>query len=125
MSARRAARPSRRARSPWAGLVRRNANPAWREAPSFGRGRSHGAGKGIPPLCGDSLSLRPVLFKQCETSRLLSRPRRHRKHKGKGRDGFSWRDYRDLVVRARIQLGAPIVLIWDNLNVHRATGRRE
>ncbi|MFC8666893.1 transposase [Streptomyces sp. NPDC057199] len=34
-------------------------------------------------------------------------------------------DYRDLVVRAHIQLGAPIVLIWDNLNTHRAAGMRE
>jgi hypothetical protein len=52
-------------------------------------------------------------YQQGETSRLIYRPRRHRKHKGKGRDSFSWRDYRDLVVRAHIQLGAPIVPIWD------------
>lgn len=47
-----------------------------------------------------------------ESSRLIYRPRRHRKHKGKGRDTFAWSDYRDLVVRAHIQLQAPIVLIW-------------
>jgi hypothetical protein len=28
-------------------------------------------------------------------------------------------DYRDLAVRAHLQLGAPIVLVWDNLNTHR------
>lgn len=32
---------------------------------------------------------------------------------------------RDLVVRAHIQPGAPIVLIWDNLNTHRVAGMRE
>lgn len=64
-------------------------------------------------------------YKHGETSRLIYRPRRHRKHKGKGHDSFSWRDYRDLVVRAHIQLGAPIVLVWDNLNIHRAAGMRE
>ncbi|SOF02084.1 Transposase [Streptomyces sp. OV198] len=64
-------------------------------------------------------------YKPGETSRLIYRPRRHRKHKGKGRDTFAWSDYRDLVVRAHIQLGTPIVLIWDNLNTHRAAGMRE
>ncbi len=64
-------------------------------------------------------------YRQGEASRLIYRPHRHRKHKGTGRDSFSWRDYRDMVVRAYIQLKAPIVLIWDNLNVHRAAGMRE
>lgn len=27
--------------------------------------------------------------------------------------GTSWRDYRDLLVRAHIQLGGPIVVVWD------------
>lgn len=64
-------------------------------------------------------------YKPGETSRLIYRPRRHRKHKGKGRDTFAWSDYRDLVVRAHIQLQAPIVLIWDDLDTHRAAGMRE
>ena len=63
-------------------------------------------------------------YKPGERSRLIYRPRRHRIHKG-GRKSFSWQDYRDLVVRAHIQLGAPIVVIWDNLNTHRAAGMRE
>ncbi len=58
-----------------------------------------------------------------ETSRLIYRPRRHRKHRGC--DTFAWSDYRDLVVRAHVQLQAPIVLIRDNLNTHRAAGMRE
>ncbi|MFC7266593.1 hypothetical protein ACFQX5_47385, partial [Streptomyces lutosisoli] len=41
------------------------------------------------------------------------RPYRHRKYPGPGRKSFAWSDYRDLVVRAHLQLGAPIVLIWD------------
>ncbi len=60
-----------------------------------------------------------------ETSRLIYRPRRHPKHRGKGRNSFAWSDYRDLVVRRHIQLGTPIVLIWDNLNTHRTAGMRE
>jgi putative transposase len=41
--------------------------------------------------------------------------------------GFSWRDCRDLVVRSTSSSASPspIVLIWDNLNVHRAAGMRE
>lgn len=65
-------------------------------------------------------------YKPGENSRLIFRPRRHRKHKGKGgRDTFAWSDYRDLVVRAHLQLQVPIVLIWDNLNTHRAARMRD
>ena len=42
-----------------------------------------------------------------------------------GRKSFSWRDYRDLLIAAHQQLGGPIVLVWDNLNVHKAAGLRE
>jgi hypothetical protein len=42
-----------------------------------------------------------------------------------GRKSFSWRDYRDLLTAAHQQLGGPIVLVWDNLNVHKAAGLRE
>ncbi|WP_406179031.1 transposase [Streptomyces sp. NBC_01006] len=40
------------------------------------------------------------------------RPRR-------GRKSFAWTEYRDLLVAAHQQLDGPIVLIWDNLNVHK------
>ncbi|MEU9143983.1 transposase [Streptomyces sp. NPDC048349] len=33
-------------------------------------------------------------------------------------------DYRDLAVRAHIQLGGPIVLVWDDLNTHLAAGMK-
>ncbi len=42
-----------------------------------------------------------------------------------GSNSFAWSGYRDLVVRAHIQLNAPIVLVWDNLNTHLAAGMRE
>jgi putative transposase len=64
-------------------------------------------------------------YRPGDSSRLIYRPRQHRKHRGAGRNSFSWTDYRDLVVRAHIQLKAPIVLIWDNLNTHRTAGMRE
>ncbi|MFF7888650.1 transposase [Streptomyces sp. NPDC020794] len=64
-------------------------------------------------------------YRPGEVSRLIYRPRRHRRHRGKGRDTFAWSDYRDLVVRAHIQLKAPIVLVWDNLSTRRAAGMRD
>ncbi len=64
-------------------------------------------------------------YRPGEPSRLIFRPRRHRKHRGTGRNSFAWTDYRDLIVRAHIQLQVPIVLIWDNFNTHRAAGMRK
>ncbi|MFJ8804123.1 transposase [Streptomyces sp. NPDC102487] len=64
-------------------------------------------------------------YKPGTTSRLIYRPYRHRKQPGQGRKSFAWTDYRDLLVRAHLQLGAPIVLIWDNLNTHRTAGMRQ
>ena len=63
-------------------------------------------------------------YRPGEPSRLIFRPRRHRKHRGKGRDTFAWSDYRDLVVRAHLQLKAPIVLIWDCENDGAPLGPR-
>ncbi|MFE1362900.1 hypothetical protein ACFW84_01475 [Streptomyces anulatus] len=56
-------------------------------------------------------------------SRLIYRPRRDDGRRD-GRKSFSWRDYRDLLIAAHQQLGGPIVLIRDNLNVHKAAGLR-
>jgi transposase len=64
-------------------------------------------------------------YRPGEPSRLIYRPRRHHKYRGVGRNSFAWTDYRDLIVRAHIQLKAPIVLIWDNLNTHRTVGMRQ
>jgi transposase len=34
--------------------------------------------------------------------------------------GFSWADYRDLIIVTHRQLAAPLVWVWDNLNIHLA-----
>ncbi|MEU2871952.1 transposase [Streptomyces olivoreticuli] len=57
-------------------------------------------------------------YKQGERSRLIFRPKRHIDHKRGGRRSFTWTDYRDLLTAAHQQLGTPLVLVWDNLNVH-------
>lgn len=51
-------------------------------------------------------------YKPGEKSRLIHRPRHHLLRKG-ARKSFAWKDYRDLLVRAHIQLGGPIVVVWD------------
>ncbi|WP_455583808.1 IS630 family transposase [Kitasatospora cineracea] len=63
-------------------------------------------------------------FKPGERSRLIYAVREYRGRKNEPK-GFGWRDFRDLIVRARIQLGGPIVLVWDNLRLHLAVGVRE
>ncbi|WSP95846.1 transposase [Streptomyces sp. NBC_01233] len=58
-------------------------------------------------------------YKPGERSRLIYRPKRHTDHKSGGRKSFAWTEYRDLLIAAHQQLDGPIVLIWDNLNVHK------
>jgi transposase len=57
-------------------------------------------------------------YRPGERSRLIFRPKRHADHKRGGRRSFTWIDYRDLLTDAHQQLGAPLVLVWDSLNVH-------
>ncbi|MCZ2525928.1 transposase [Streptomyces sp. HB2AG] len=64
-------------------------------------------------------------YKQGERSRLVCRPRRHLDHKRGGRRSFTWTDYRDLLIAARHRLGGPLVLVWENLNVHRDARLRD
>ncbi|UXY34275.1 transposase [Streptomyces albidocamelliae] len=63
-------------------------------------------------------------YKLGHRSRLIYRPR-HDAGRRDGRKSFSWRDYRDLLIAAHQQLGGPIVLVWDNLNVHKAADLQE
>ena len=49
--------------------------------------------------------------------RLFYRIRVHRRRRGERRS-FSEDDYAALIAAAHAQLHAPIILIWDNLNVH-------
>ena len=42
-------------------------------------------------------------------------------HRRKGEPkGFSWQDYRDLIIVTDRQLAAPLIWCWDNLNIHLA-----
>ena len=43
----------------------------------------------------------------------------HRRRKGEPK-GFTWQDYRDLILAAHHGLSAPLVWVWDNLNIHLA-----
>ncbi|WP_420712620.1 IS630 family transposase [Streptomyces sp. PsTaAH-124] len=63
-------------------------------------------------------------YKPGHRSRLIYRPRRDGGQRD-GRKSFSWCDYRDLLTAAHQQLGGPIVLVRDNLNVHKAADLRE
>ncbi|UGQ15320.1 transposase [Yinghuangia sp. ASG 101] len=58
-------------------------------------------------------------YRHGEPSRLIYRRKRHEDHKRGGRRSFTWTEYRDLLTAAHRQLDGPIVLIWDNLNVHK------
>ncbi len=65
-----------------------------------------------------------VCYKRGERSRLIYAVREYHGRKDEPK-GFGWRDLRDLLVRARIQLGGPIVLVWDNVRLHLTAGMRE
>ncbi|MHB6910204.1 hypothetical protein [Streptomyces sp. CB02959] len=54
-----------------------------------------------------------------ERSRLIYRPERRTDHKRGSRRSFAWTEDRDLLNAAHHQLGGPIALVWDNLNVHK------
>jgi hypothetical protein len=50
-------------------------------------------------------------YKHGERSRLIYRPKRHADHKRGGRRSLTWTEYRNLLIAAHRQLGAPIVLV--------------
>ncbi|WP_334029486.1 transposase [Nocardia terpenica] len=57
-------------------------------------------------------------YKPGQRSRLIYRPERHAGTKATVRRSFAWTEYRDLLIAAHHQLDGPLVLVWDNLNVH-------
>ncbi|MDQ1304465.1 MAG: hypothetical protein QG671_292 [Actinomycetota bacterium] len=59
-----------------------------------------------------------VCYRPGDRSRLIYRIRIWRGRKGESKS-LTWTDYRDLLVAAHQQLGGPIVLVWDNLSVHK------
>ncbi len=42
-----------------------------------------------------------------------------------GRQGFSWKDLRDLLTAAHTQLRGSIVLVWDNVGIHVSRAMRD
>ncbi|WP_370146524.1 transposase [Kitasatospora sp. GAS206B] len=52
-------------------------------------------------------------YKPGQRSRMFYSFHVHRGRKGE-KKGLTWQDYPDLLIRAHIQLGGPIVLVWDN-----------
>jgi transposase len=65
-----------------------------------------------------------VCFKPGRRSRLIYAIREFRGRKDEPK-GFGWRDFRDLVVRARVQLGGPIVLVRDNVRLPLTAGMKK
>ncbi|MFD7735871.1 transposase [Kitasatospora phosalacinea] len=80
--------------------------------------RVRGRGSGRVSMAG------MACYKPGERSRLIYAIREYRGRKGEPK-GFGWRDFRALIVRARVQLGGPIVLVWDNVRLHLTAGMRE
>lgn len=65
-----------------------------------------------------------VCYKPGQRSRLIYRLHVDRGRRGERRS-FDWTDYRDLIIAAHQQLAGPIVLVWDNLNLHLVPQMRE
>jgi hypothetical protein len=73
--------------------------------------RVRGGGRGWVSVAG------VLCVKPGARAHLLYRLRLWRGRAGERR-GFTRTDYRDLMVWTHLQLGAPLVWVWDNLNVH-------
>lgn len=80
--------------------------------------RVRGRGSGRVSMAG------MVCYQTERRSRMFYAVREYRGRVGQP-NGFGWRDLRDLVVRARIQLGGPIVLVWDTVRLHLTAGMRQ
>jgi hypothetical protein len=75
--------------------------------------RVRGAGGGRVSIAGVACCRpgdRPHLFYQLRV---------YRRRKGEAK-GFTWQDYRDLIIATHRNLSAPLVWCWDNLNIHLA-----
>ncbi|MER7183934.1 transposase [Streptomyces hyaluromycini] len=80
--------------------------------------RVRGRGSGRVSMVG------MACYKAGERSRLIYAVREYRGRKDQPK-GFGPGDFRALLVRARIQLGGPIVLVWDNVRIHLTADLRE
>ena len=75
--------------------------------------RVRGAGGGRVSIAGVACyrpGNRPHLYYQLRV---------HRRRKGEPR-GFTWQDYRDLIITTHHNVSAPLIWCWDNLNIHLA-----
>ena len=75
--------------------------------------RVRGAGGGRVSIAG------VACYRPGDRPHLFFKLRICRRRKGEPK-GFTWMDYRDLIIAAHRQLAAPLVWIWDNLNIHLA-----
>ena len=75
--------------------------------------RVRGAGGGRVSIAG------VACYRPGDRPHLFFKLRICRRRKGEPK-GFTWRDYRDLITSAHHDLSAPLVWVWDNLNVHLA-----
>ncbi|MER6445438.1 transposase [Streptomyces venezuelae] len=80
--------------------------------------RVRGRGSGRLSMAG------MTCYKPGERSQLINRIREYRGRKCELK-GFGWRDLRDVIVRAHIQLGTPIVLVWDDVRLHLTSGMKD
>ena len=75
--------------------------------------RVRGSGTGHVSVAG------LACYRPGDRSRLIYRLHAYRGRKGETK-AFTWTEYRDLLIAAHRQLpGGNVVLVWDNLNVHR------
>ena len=75
--------------------------------------RVRGAGGGRVSIAG------VACYRPGDRPHLYYHLRVHRRRKGEPK-GFTWSDYRDLIIAAHHNLSAPLVWCWDNLNIHLA-----
>ena len=75
--------------------------------------RVRGAGGGRVSFAGVAAT-GPATGRTCTTSCGCTGAARARPR------GSAWADYRDLIIAAHRQLSAPLIWIWDNLNIHLA-----
>ncbi len=72
-----------------------------------------GAGGGRVSIAG------VACYRPGDRPHLYYQLRVHHRRKGEPK-GFTWADYRDLIISTHHHLAAPLVWCWDNLNVHLA-----
>ena len=70
-----------------------------------------GAGGGRVSIAG------VACYRPGDRPHLFYQLRAYRRRKGEPK-GFTWADYRDLIIATHHNLSAPLVWCWDNLNIH-------